>query len=78
MTEGHTHRIVTVKRGGHLHRFLTKPRWHTVNLMRVDASPYPYGLCAIHVPLTASQPCYHLSILSVLHRWTGLTLKTRD
>lgn len=68
MSEGHKHREVTVKRG-RLVRFLTKPRWHTHDIVRVDASPYPYG----------QSRCggYYLSILGVLHRWTGLTLKVK-
>jgi hypothetical protein len=76
MTEGHRHRTVRVRHGGRLRRFLTKPRWHTTDIRRVDLSPYPYGMCTQHHSLTWPE-CWYLSILSILHRWTGLTLEVK-
>lgn len=87
MTDGHKHRIVRInpstRTGGALYAFLRKPRFHTTDLARVDASPYPYGPCREHplnwkdAPVEAPE-CYTLSVLSVLHRWTGLTLVWRN
>lgn len=83
MTEGHTHRTVTVTKGGLAYRLLTKPLWHTrttdhdasrAKLDRIDRSPYPYGPCPNPDHSTTSVHCWYLSALSVLHRWTGLTL----
>jgi len=75
MTEGHKHRTVTLRvntrLGGAVRAVLLKPRFHSTDLARVEASPYPYGLCREHLG------CYYLSLLSILHRWTGLTLKEK-
>lgn len=70
MTQGHKHRMVKVKPGGLIHVVLTRPLVHSRDLPRVDRSPYPHGPCEDH------PGCYYLSALSVLHRWTGLTLVT--
>lgn len=53
-------------------KLLRKPVFHSRDLPRVDASPYPYCPC----PLTDKNnpTCWTMSTLSVLHRWTGLTL----
>jgi hypothetical protein len=72
MTEGHKHREVRATRGSLPVRLLTRPLWHSRNLPRVDASPYPYGPCP------GVTGCYYLSALSILHRWTGLALRFRD
>lgn len=53
-------------------RLMRKPLVHSTNLTRVDRSPYPYGPCATH------SDCWTLSTLSILHRWTGLTLEVVD
>lgn len=83
MTEGHTHHTVTVRKGGLLYRALTRPLLHTRTtdhdetsrkLDRIDRSPYPYGPCPNPDHSTASVHCWYLSALSILHRWTGLTL----
>jgi hypothetical protein len=77
MTEGHTHRTVTVTKGGLLYRLLTRPLWTTTNLRRVDPSPYPYGVLPERPstrPMPPQPTRYYLSALSILHRWTGLTL----
>lgn len=70
MTDGHQHIVVQlsadVRWQKRLLRFLTKPRYWTNDRRKADLSPYPYGV---------DRDCYYLSILSVLHRWTGLTLK---
>lgn len=63
--------MVRVKRGGLLTRALRYPLVHRRDLAAVDRSPYPYGPCALS-PEPAR--CWTLSALSVLHRWTGLTL----
>ena len=70
MTTGHKHRHLKVKKGGLIFRVLRKPLWYTRDVDRVDASPYPYGL--------SESRGYYLSLLGVLHRWTGLTLDTRS
>lgn len=72
MTTGHQHRRVKVRRDGLVHRTLTRPLWHCMDVPRVDRSPYPYGPCDEH------RACWYLSALSVLHRWTGLTLELPD
>lgn len=76
MTDGHKHHVVPIRTrtrlGKAVLRLLRKPRWHTTNLRRVDASPYPYGPCDLH------RGCWYISVMSVLHRWTGLTLEWHD
>jgi hypothetical protein len=75
MTQGHKHRMITVKAGGLVERVLRRPLFHCRHLARVDASPYPYGPCPMSIePVT----CWTLSALGILHRWTGLTLYTKD
>lgn len=69
MTSGHTHRTISVKRDGLVHRVLRAHLFHTDNLARVDPSPYPYGECYYGG--------YYLNLLSILHRWTGLTLELK-
>lgn len=76
MTVGHKHRVVRVRRGGRWTGFLIKPRYKTKDKKRVDSSPYPYG-CLFTPPNTPDQ-IYYLSILGVLHRWTGLTLEVEE
>lgn len=76
MTPGHKHREVRVRRDGLRHGFLTRPRWHSTDGVKVDRSPYPYGPCTD--PIHEERECWYLSILSVLHRWTGLTLRLDD
>ena len=65
MTMGHKHIEVKVK-NPRLIGFLRKPRYRTTDKWRVYYSPYPYT--------RESKGVYHLSLLGVLHRWTGLTL----
>lgn len=64
-------------------RLLRKPVRHRFVQMgdeaweAVDASPYPYGYCPVHVHAPNSRlRCFVLTPLSILHRWTGLTLVT--
>ena len=71
MTAGHKHRLLAL-RSPRLHRLLTEPRWRTEDADRVDRSPYPYGV--MPSPYGGDKGWYYLSILSVLHRWTGLTI----
>lgn len=86
MTDGHKHRHIVVPSWDRWYvRLLRKPLIHHKTLThnqykRIDESPYPYGPCAKHGnrrtdPLAT---CWCLSPLGILHRWTGLTLVTRD
>lgn len=76
MTTGHKHRVLTlhVESRTHmaLHRVLRKPRFWTTDIDRVDRSPYPYGRGGISADENTDR--FYLSLLSILHRWTGLTL----
>lgn len=77
MTTGHRHRTVKIRNQGLL-RFLRTSLYQTTDRAKVDRSPYPYG---VMVDLSADNPLgeiYYLSVLSVLHRWTGLTIDRRD
>lgn len=77
MTTGHKHRHLRVRSWDTpLVRVLRRPLWHRSDTNRVDASPYPYGVC----PQTdqGAPTCYTLSLLGILHRWTGLTLEVRE
>lgn len=76
MTDGHKHRHVRVKKDGLAVRVLCAPLFTTTNFERIDASPYPYGPTDEEAFRAGErdQPFY-LSILSILHRWTGLTLE---
>lgn len=60
-------------------RLLRKPIKHTTNMARVEPSPYPYGPCeSLRCPNMYKHPrpdCWTLSLLSIAHRWTGLTLE---
>lgn len=73
MTPGHKHRTLAVQDGRRLVRFLRRPRWSTRDARRVNRSPYPYGVNPSTNHLV--DETYYLSILGVLHRWTGLTLE---
>jgi hypothetical protein len=73
MTENHKHRLVQINPGGWLYRFLRKPRWFVYDRVKAEKSAYPYGVVSNVVP-----PMYYLSLLGVLHRWTGLTLFYAD
>lgn len=73
--------------GGAVLAWLRKPRYHTrttvyaasrPKLDRIGRSPYPYGPCRESGHNTASVQCWYLSVLSVLHRWTGFTVRTPD
>lgn len=75
MTAGHKHRQITVE-NSRLRKFLTEPRWWTEDVDRVDRSPYPYGV--VPSPYGADWDLYYLSILSVLHRWAGLTIIRKE
>lgn len=75
MTNGHKHREVKVRYPFRWYvRLLQKPLVVSRNLPMVDKSPYPWGPMPAdeHVELP---PAYYLSTLSILHRWTGLTLR---
>lgn len=76
MTTCHKHRIVKVPSWSAW--YVRALRWgilHTRNLLRVEASPYPYGPCPKRGgPCKGHEDCWTLSALSILHRWTGLTL----
>jgi hypothetical protein len=80
MTDGHKHRLLHI---GHDFnwwpvRLLRKPVWkiHDPDLRpKVDASPYPYAVIREFHGGKARE-CYTLSLLGILHRWTGLTLCT--
>ena len=77
MTSGHKHRIVTVPSWDTWYvRLLRKPLWHCRDIRRVDESPYPYGPCA--KTKRANPTCWTLSLLGILHRWTGLTLYVEE
>lgn len=75
MTPGHKHRTVKVRRDGLVQRVLQRPLITTTNLPRVEASPYPYGILLDGQIQPDPREVYYLSALSILHRWTGLTLK---
>lgn len=75
MTDGHKHWTIKVKQDSRIVRFMRKPRLLTDNVRRVDRSPYPYGIL---VPPRDRHTWYYLSILSVLHRWTGLELEVYE
>lgn len=70
-TRLHKHWGVTV-RSERLMEFLRKPRWWTTDVARVDRSPYPYGVMMGNEPV---EEIYYLSVLSVLHRWTGFSIR---
>lgn len=77
MTAGHKHRVVRTRAGSRLYRVLRKPRYVTTNQRRVERSPYPYS------PLPSRERVvepdrYYLSLLGILHRWTGLTLEVKE
>lgn len=81
MTDGHKHRLLRVKSFDTLFvRVLRTPVWHRPALTndawrRIERSPYPYGPCAEHSKgLGLDATCWVLTPLSILHRWTGLTL----
>lgn len=88
MTEGHKHREVKVRSfDTRLVRLLRRPVLHVLVIFpsgnenheameRVDASPYPYGPCPRTDPKHPT--CWVLTPLGILHRWTGLTLRTPD
>jgi hypothetical protein len=81
MTEGHKHREVRATRGSLPVRLLTRPLWWTTNTARADASPYPYGVVTTAGGFARPDgptERYYLSALSILHRWTGLTLRFPD
>jgi len=79
MTEGHKHRLVTVRKDGLVYRVLRWPLLHTRNLDRADRSPYPYGPCPKRESACLGHnECWTLSTLSILHRWTGLTLSYEE
>lgn len=78
MTTGHEHRIAHVEsfdawyvqllRIPLLHFDVRDPK----QLAKVEMSPYPYGPCPMG---NVEKPtCWVLTPLSILHRWTGLTL----
>lgn len=75
MTAGHKHRHVKIRQGSRLHAFLTKPRYYSVDMAQIMASPYPYG--PVYPERGYGCPVWYLSILSVLHRWTGLTIEAK-
>lgn len=75
MTTGHKHRHLKVKKNGRLHRVLTKPLLMSTDLKHVEASAYPYG--PVFPQMGMQCPVWYLSALSILHRWTGLTLETK-
>ena len=80
MTAGHKHRVVRVKPDGWVLRALTKPLYWVCDpdeLPRVDASRYPYGEKKRFLGGKA-YTCWYLSALSILHRWTGLTLEVPE
>jgi hypothetical protein len=85
MTEGHRHRLVNVPSWDTWYvRALRYPLFHCRDQNRVERSPYPYGPCRKRAVDKGGEgsaclghcDCWTLSVLSVLHRWTGLTLAT--
>lgn len=73
MTQGHQHWLLVVdsRRKAVLARALRKRVFRTWDEEGVDQSPYPYGY-------DETDGSYYLSLLSILHRWTGLTLYWPD
>jgi hypothetical protein len=49
-----------------------KPARTTREWRKVENSPYPYGPC--YPTMGLESPCWVLTPLGILHRWTGLTL----
>ena len=78
MTDGHTHRMLKVKDGGLVVRALRYPLLHRPLSESVDKSPYPYGPCLHEGDCGCADACWTLSLLGILHRWTGLTLFVED
>lgn len=81
MTTGHKHRVVRIRKGSRLHVLLTQPLvWSHEDLSRVDNSPYPWGPSneALFQRDPAAPQPFYLSALSILHRWTGLTLQPEE
>lgn len=75
MTDGHRHRMVTVRSPALWWvRLIRRPIHHSTSVEHVDWSPYPYCPCVRHGATMADGPCWTMSTLSFLHRWTGLTL----
>jgi hypothetical protein len=74
----HKHQMLTVKSPSVWWvRLLRKPIFHTYDVPRMDRSLYPFCPCAKHgfgSADIATATCWTMSTLSVLHRWTGLTL----
>jgi len=81
MTEGHKHRHVMVPSWDVWYvRLLRVQLIHRRDVEAVDKSPYPYGMCREKCPPGCQGrhgPCYALSPLGILHRWTGLTLEVQ-
>lgn len=79
VTDGHKHRMLRVNVHSRLVRWLRKPLRHSTNYPRVDRSPYPYRPCTDERCWTRYRhprpDCWVLTPLSILHRWTGLTLE---
>lgn len=73
VTAGHKHRHVNLTNRV-LYRTLRKPRFKTRSLQRAERSRYPY---AGAWDTQANEPYYYLSLLGILHRWTGLTVRWR-
>jgi hypothetical protein len=78
MTDGHLHWRIRVKSDKTWPvRLLRAPlKWVCDPDLfdKVDASPYPYGM-ATHGHGGKFYDCAYLSLLGILHRWSGLTLE---
>lgn len=66
-------KVVRVRRNSPIVSVLTYPVWHTFNRARVEESRYPFVLCSLGAG-PEPEPCFVLTTLGILHRWTGLTL----
>lgn len=74
-TRFHRHWNLKVKKNGLLYYLLRKPVHWSGDLKKVETSPYPYGPLIVNGKETG---WWYMSTLSVLHRWTGLTLVVTD
>lgn len=75
MTAGHRHREVRVP--GPIRYLLRRAVFDCYDIERIEASPYPYRMDWKYIGGKRAE-YGRLTILGILHRWTGLTLIVKD